>query len=93
LLLLGYSRERERLSPWPAKPHRLGTRTLLFVVRPHPEDLHRSRLWQDLIDEPVLDVDSSRVSTREIADELLEPRRLLPGIRSKDFEEFVGLFA
>jgi len=62
-------------------------------VRPHPEDLHRSLLWQDLIHEPVLDVDSSREGPGEIADELLEPRRLVPGIRSKDFEEFFGLFA
>ena len=41
----------------------------------------------------MLDVDSSRVSTREIADELLESRRLPPGIRSKDLEELFGSFA
>ena len=72
---------------------RLGTRRPLFVVSPHPEDLHRPRLWQDLIHEPVLDVDSSREGAREVAHELLESRRLLPRIRSKDFEEFFGLFA
>ena len=65
----------------------------LLVVRPHPEDLYRSRFWQDLIDEPVLDVDSSRAGAREIANELLVARLLLPGIRSENLDEFLGLFA
>jgi hypothetical protein len=62
-------------------------------VRPHPEDLHRPLLWQDLIHEPVLDIDSSREGARQVANELFESRRLLPGIRPKDLEEFFGLFS
>ncbi len=41
----------------------------------------------------MLDVYPSRVSAREIAEELLEPRRLLPGIRSQDLEELFGSLA
>ena len=41
----------------------------------------------------MLDVDSSRAGTREIADKLLEPRRLPPGICSENLDEFLGLFA
>ena len=40
-----------------------------------------------------MDVDSSREGAREVTHELFESRRLLPGIRPKDFEEFFGLFA
>ncbi len=60
-------------------------------MRPHSEDLHRSLLWQDLIHEPVLYVDASRVSPGEIANELFEPRRLLQGIPTKDSQQFFGL--
>ena len=62
-------------------------------MRPHPEDLHRSLFWQDLIDQSVLHIDSSRVSSREVAHEFLESRRLLPWVRSKDSEKLFGLFA
>lgn len=62
-------------------------------MRPHPEDLDRPLLWQDLIHEPVLDVDSSREGAREVTHELLKSRRLPPGIRPKDLEKFFGLFA
>ena len=41
----------------------------------------------------MLDIDSSRVGAREIADELLEPRLLLPRIPSENLDEFLGLFA
>lgn len=41
----------------------------------------------------MLHADSPRVGAREIADELLESRRLPPGIRSEDLEELFGFFA
>jgi len=64
----------------------------LLIVRPHPEDFHRPLLWQDLIHESVLDVDSSREGAREVSHELFESGWLLAGIRPEDFEELFGLF-
>ena len=61
-------------------------------MRPHPEDFHRPLLWQDLVHESVLDVDSSREGAREVSHELFESGRLLAGIRPEDFDEFFGLF-
>ena len=71
----------------------MSLQSLLLVMRPHPEDLDRPLFWQDLIDESVLEVDSSREGAREVAHELFESGRLLPGIRPKDFEELFGFFA
>jgi len=65
----------------------------LLVARPHLEDLDRPLLWQDLIHESVLDVDSSREGAREVTHELFESGWLLGGIRPEDFEELFGLFA
>ena len=61
-------------------------------MRPHPEDFDRTLLWQDLIHESVLDVDSSGESAREVSHELFESGWLLAGIRPEDFEELFGLF-
>ena len=38
-----------------------------LVMCPHAEDLHRTVVLQYLIDQPMLDVDSSRVGAGEIA--------------------------
>jgi hypothetical protein len=50
-------------------------RAALFVARVHPEHLDRLLLLQDLVDEPVTNVDATRVDAGEIAHELLKPRR------------------
>lgn len=71
----------------------MSLQSLLLVVRPHPEDLDRPLLCQNLIHESVLDVDSSRERAREVAHELFESGWLLPGIRPKDFEKHFGFFA
>ena len=42
---------------------------LLFIVSPHPDDLYDFILFVNLIDNPVLDIDSSRIGTFEITDE------------------------
>lgn len=62
-------------------------------MRPHPEDLDRPLLWQNLIHESVLDVDSSREGAREVAHELFESGWLRQVLRPKDFEEHFGFFA
>jgi hypothetical protein len=49
-------------------------RAALFVVRVHPEHLDRLLLLQDLVEEPVMNVDATRGGPCEVADELLEPR-------------------
>jgi len=62
-----------------------------LVVRPHPEDLDHSLFLQDLINEPVLNRDPARESTGEVADELLEPRRLSVGVFPENLEQFFRL--
>lgn len=47
----------------PLFPHR-GSKHSLLVVRPHAEDLNRSFLAIYLIDQPMLEVDSSRIRSR-----------------------------
>jgi hypothetical protein len=39
---------------------------------PHPEDFNNLLFLKNLIDESMLNVDSSRIGTREIADKFLE---------------------
>src|SRR5438445_12553328 len=54
----------------------------LLVACAHPQDLYCSPLWQDLIYESVLDVDSSREGAREVMHESFESPWLPPRIRS-----------
>src|SRR5438105_4373759 len=60
----------------------------LLVVRPHPENLHGPFLFHDLVNEPMLNINASRVCAREITDELLEPWRLTPRVLPKNLEKF-----
>ena len=62
---------------------------ILFVMRPHAEDLDDPLLLQDLVDQPVLDIDPSRISTAQIAYQLLKRRRRLQRIFSQQIEEFL----
>ncbi len=39
----------------------------LFVMRPHPNDLDGLDFFQNLIDEPVLDIDTTEISSRKIS--------------------------
>lgn len=54
---------------------------------PKAQNFHHLDLREDLIDQPVLDIDSPRICTRQIPDEFLERRRVLKGIFSEDFQE------
>jgi hypothetical protein len=58
-----------------------------LVVGPHPEDLDDPFLIEDLVDEAVLNADSAGVRLGEIGDELLERRRRLAWISSKDVDQ------
>jgi hypothetical protein len=62
-------------------------------MRPHPDHLHGSFLVEDLVHEPMLDVDPARARAREIADELFEGRRRLAGVPREDFEERFDLLS
>ena len=50
---------------------------LLLVMRPHPKHLDNMDIWQDLIHQPVLDVDSPRNRSFEVPDENFIWRRSL----------------
>src|SRR3954465_182411 len=64
--------------------------TDLIVMRPHPNHFHDALAAEDLIDEAMVDVDSPREGSVEIAEELLEGRRRLEGIGAEDFEQGFG---
>lgn len=49
-------------------------------MRPHPNDFHNAPMFEDLIDETMLDVDAARIHSGQITDELLIPWRSLEGI-------------
>lgn len=58
------------LHKYPAAPR-------LLVMRPHPKHLDNMDIWQDLIHQPVLDVDSPRNRSFEVPDENFIWRRSL----------------
>jgi hypothetical protein len=60
-------------------------------MRPHPNDLHRLDIIQNLVNEPMLDIDPSGTCAGEISQQLLVWRRTLIGIFSQDFEEVLDL--
>jgi hypothetical protein len=47
---------------------------LSFVVCPHAQDLYDAFFFQDLIYQPVLNIDSPRISPLEISDQPFELR-------------------
>ena len=58
---------------------------------PHPQHFHYSFGFEDLINQPVLDVDSAGIRASQIAPNLIKWWRLPERIFSEDFEEFFGL--
>ena len=62
-------------------------------MRPHPQNLDDRIFFKDLVDQSVLNVDASRISTFEIAQQLLVARRCLVWIVSKDFKQPFGLWS
>jgi hypothetical protein len=52
----------------------------LFVVCPEPQNLYNAFALEYLIDNSVLDADSTGIGPIQIADELFEGRRTLKGI-------------
>lgn len=48
-----------------------------FVVSPEAEDFHHSEVVEDLVDQPVLDVDPARIGSRQVANQFLKGRRSL----------------
>ena len=73
-------------------------------MRPETDDFDGSGFFEDLIDEPVLDVDAAGIRAGKIADELFIWGRSLEGILTKDGQqgfsfgtqprrgEFLGVF-
>jgi len=56
----------------------------LFVMSPHSEDLDGSYLFQDLIDETVLDIDPTRIGSGKVSDQLFKGWRGLKRIFGQD---------
>lgn len=54
----------------------------LLVMCPHPKNLDNSLLLQNLIDKPVLNIDTARVGSCQIADELFKSWVVLERIGS-----------
>ena len=63
----------------------------LIVVGPHPDDLHRFDVIQNLINQAMLDIDPAGASAGEVADELFIRRRGLIWVPRKDSEELFRL--
>lgn len=59
----------------------------LFVVRPHAQHLHHALVGQNLIDEPMLDIDPARHGAIEVAHQPFEGRWSLEGIAREEFEQ------
>ena len=57
---------------------------LLFIMCPHPDNFNGFGVFEDLIDEPVLNVNPTGISSLKISDQLLIGRRVLKGIMLKD---------
>lgn len=62
----------------------------LFVVCPQTEDLYDSFFLQYLIHEPMVDVDPSRVSSCEVADQLLVGWRILERVLGENGKQRFG---
>jgi len=59
----------------------------LCIVGPHPDDFDGLDIIQDLVHQPVLDVDPSGVRTGKIADEFFVWRRILVRIFLEELEQ------
>lgn len=61
----------------------------LFVVSPHSQHFDNVFLFEDFIDESMLDVDSPRTSAGEIPDQFFVTWRNLKWIRGQYIQEFL----
>ncbi len=60
---------------------------LLFsIVGPHSDYLHYFLLFKNLVNQSVLDVDSSRIGTNQITNKRFIPGRVLKRIILQDFK-------
>ena len=59
-----------------------------LVVCPHPNDLDDLLFFENLINQPMLDIDLARVGTFEIAEQFLVTGRTLIGILLQESKEF-----
>ena len=57
---------------------------------PHADHFHGADFFQDLIDQPMLDVDAAGIGTRQIAHKFFIWRRILEGIFLKDRQQRFG---
>ena len=55
-------------------------------MSPHSNDLDSSYLFQDLVDETVLDIDSTRIGSGKVPDEPFKGWRGLKRILGQDFK-------
>ena len=58
---------------------------------PHPDHFDDALRVQDLVHQPMLNVDPARTGAREIANEFLETRRRLSRILPQNLEKLLGL--
>src|SRR5437867_12251822 len=67
------------------------TQALSLVVRPHANHLDDALLLQHLVYEPVLNIDTTRICSGQVANEFLKRWNLLKGIGCEDVEEQLNL--
>lgn len=70
----------------------LASATASLVMRPHPEDFYSMLAIQDLVYEPMLDVDASGVCAGKVADQFLIAGRCLEWVLSDHREQPLDLF-
>ena len=65
------------------------THSTLLIVRPQPQHLHDVLFLQDLINEPVLNVDPARTGSRKIPDQLFKRWRVTERIDLEDSKQLL----
>jgi hypothetical protein len=58
---------------------------------PHADDFHRPDIVQNLVNQPMLDVNSPRASTSQVTHQFLERRRRLVVVFSEQVKQALGL--
>jgi hypothetical protein len=58
---------------------------------PHSDDFHGFEVIQNLVNQSVLDIDSSRVCAGQIAEQFFVGRGIVVGIFFEDFKQAFGL--
>lgn len=59
-------------------------------MRPHSNDLDNAAIFENLVDETMLNINASRVSSGQITNKLLISRCSLEGVHFENFKEFFG---